>query len=336
MDLKRIMKTLELLAPLSLAAEWDNVGLLVEPSPPHHVDKILLTNDLTPPVVQEAVDKNVKLVISYHPPIFVPLKRLSQRSWKERVIVKCVENRIAVFSPHTSWDAVNGGINDWLLKAFDLKDSKPLEASTSLIDGYSHTVSMTVPQKAMPNLDKLEHTKLISSCLVEDKASVNLLCQPCDLVKVITIGKDNDVVDLQAVRLAETPVPERGSGRLGKLKTPTNLTELISQVKSHLDLPHVRVACPTDYSDFKVKTVAVCAGSGGSVLKNVTADLYLTGEMSHHEVLHAVHTNKSVILCDHSNTERGYFKDMQTKLTNQLPDVTVHISELDADPLSVV
>lgn len=85
-----------------------------------------------------------------------------------------------------------------------------------------------------------------------------------------------------------------------------------------------------------MKTVAVCAGSGGSVLKNVTADLYLTGEMSHHEVLHAVHTNKSVILCDHSNTERGYFKDMQTKLTNQLPDVTVHISELDADPLSVV
>ena len=58
------------------------------------------------------------MILSYHPPIFVPLKRLTQSSWKERLVVQCVENRIAVYSPHTSYDAVKGGVNDWLVQPF--------------------------------------------------------------------------------------------------------------------------------------------------------------------------------------------------------------------------
>ena len=88
MDLKKIVKKLRLLAPTTLAADWDNVGLLIEPSPPHIVSTMLLTNDLTLPVLEEAIDKKVNLVLSYHPPIFVPLKRLTQRSWKELIALK--------------------------------------------------------------------------------------------------------------------------------------------------------------------------------------------------------------------------------------------------------
>ena len=106
------------LAPTSLAGSWDNVGLLVEPSPPHRVDKILLTNDLTPPVLDEAVSLKSNMIISYHPPIFSSMKRLTQRQWKERAIIKCLEERIAVFSPHTSYDCVFGGVNDWLISCF--------------------------------------------------------------------------------------------------------------------------------------------------------------------------------------------------------------------------
>lgn len=103
---------------VSVVADWDNVGLLVEPAPPKYISKIMLTNDLTVPVLEEAKNKTVDLIISYHPPIFQPLKRLSQNSWKERILVDCIENRIAVFSPHTSHDALQGGVNDWLLSAF--------------------------------------------------------------------------------------------------------------------------------------------------------------------------------------------------------------------------
>lgn len=100
------------------AGSWDNVGLLLEPSPPHTVSKLLLTNDLTPPVMQEAVSKGVDMIVSYHPPIFAPLKRLTQSSWKERIVGVCLERRIALYSPHTSWDAAVDGVNDWLIGAF--------------------------------------------------------------------------------------------------------------------------------------------------------------------------------------------------------------------------
>ena len=86
-----------------------------------------------------------------------------------------------------------------------------------------------------------------------------------------------------------------------------------------------------------MSSVAVCAGSGGSVLRNVTADLYVTGEMSHHEVLHAVYNNSAVILCDHSNTERGYLNVLKSKLEECLDSKTsVIITEVDQDPLQIV
>ena len=102
----------------SLAGSWDNVGLLVEPSSPHVVSKVLLTNDLTESVMKEALEKQVNMILSYHPPIFMPMKRVTQSSWKERIVIKCLENRIAIFSPHTTYDAVPGGVNDWLIKPF--------------------------------------------------------------------------------------------------------------------------------------------------------------------------------------------------------------------------
>ena len=86
-----------------------------------------------------------------------------------------------------------------------------------------------------------------------------------------------------------------------------------------------------------VRSVAVCAGSGSSVLRGVLADLYVTGEMSHHEVLDAVHTGHSVILCHHSNTERGYLGVLRERLAELLSQkVHLLVSQTDADPLAIV
>ena len=124
--LQDVVKRLGEFACTKLAEKWDNVGLLVEPSGSHKVKKILLTNDLTQAVLEEAVQKSVNMIISYHPPIFVPLKRLSQGNWKERIITKCIEKRIAIYSPHTSYDAIKGGVNDWLVQCFGPGDVKPI------------------------------------------------------------------------------------------------------------------------------------------------------------------------------------------------------------------
>lgn len=115
MELKDVLKVLEDLAPLSLAEPWDNVGLLVEPSEPRPVKTVLLTNDLTEAVMEEARAEGCNLIISYHPPLFRPIKRLVQKDWKQRLVIRAVEAGIAVFSPHTSWDNVGGGVNDWLV-----------------------------------------------------------------------------------------------------------------------------------------------------------------------------------------------------------------------------
>ena len=120
MELSKVVKKLHKIASPALAGDWDNVGLLVEPSAPHIVKTVFLTNDLTPPVLQEAIREKSDLIVSYHPPLFMPLKRLTQKKWKEEIIVKCIENRIAVFSPHTSYDCVQDGVNDWLISCFGL------------------------------------------------------------------------------------------------------------------------------------------------------------------------------------------------------------------------
>lgn len=115
MDLKDVLQVMEQLAPLSLAESWDNVGLLVEPSKSRPIQTILLTNDLTLAVMEEAEAMRCNLIVSYHPPLFRPIKRLVQKDWKQLLAVRAIESGIAIFSPHTSWDSVKGGVNDWLV-----------------------------------------------------------------------------------------------------------------------------------------------------------------------------------------------------------------------------
>ena len=119
---------------------------------------------------------------------------------------------------------------------------------------------------------------------------------------------------------------------------------MISRIKSHLNLKHVRLAAaqtdasqPENPLQSRVQTIALCAGSGASVLRGKKADVYLTGEMSHHEVLDAVSRGVHVILCEHSNTERGFLTGFKKKLDLLLDEkVEVLVSLHDADPLQIL
>ena len=82
------------------------------------VERVFLTIDLTEEVMDEVEGlpgKKVGLIVAYHPPIFKPLKRLTQHSAYERVVIRAIESQVAVYSPHTAHDSMAGGINDWLL-----------------------------------------------------------------------------------------------------------------------------------------------------------------------------------------------------------------------------
>ncbi|XP_037026134.1 NIF3-like protein 1 [Bradysia coprophila] len=237
--LPEMVRVLEEFAPLSLAEKWDNVGLLIEPTKPRIVRSALVVNDLTEKVLENAINSSVDLIISYHPPIFVPMKRISQSNWKDRIVAKCLENQIAVYSPHTAWDAVDGGINDWLCSVITGKgvqfDSRPIT----------------------PNITD----------------------------------------------------PNRGAGRIIEMNQSKPFESVVETIKAGSNLNHVQIAIGSNQNMCsEIKTIALCAGSGASGLKGVPADLYVTGEMSHHDVLDAVHRNISVVLMNHSNSERGFFE----------------------------
>lgn len=127
-------------------------------------------------------------------------------------------------------------------------------------------------------------------------------------------------------------------GRLIRLTEPMTLNCIVELVKCHLKLQHVRLATADNAdNNTNVETIALCAGSGASLLKNVKADVFLTGEMSHHEVLDAVHRGTNVILCEHSNTERGFLSKWKEVLQLALGEgVQIDVSLNDHDPLQVV
>jgi len=338
MDLKQVVSQLEALAPTSLAESWDNVGLLIEPSGSKEVRKVLLTNDLTEPVLSEAVEEKVDMVISYHPPLFRPLKRLTKGNWKERVAVRCVEERIAVFSPHTSWDAVNGGINNWLLEPYGSGQATPVTPSTAPCHpgGFSHTVTITGTAVATDQIQALLSLPDISVSV--DASAITINCSKAQLPKVFAV-LPGELLECATVTAHELPpLPNTGAGRRLVLDTPVTLDEAVARTKKHLGLGHIRLALGNDRNlDSKIKSIAVCAGSGASVLGGCKADLLVTGEMSHHEVLDFVHKGISVILTEHSNCERGYLGLVKEKLGKALgEEVTILVSKKDRDPLQIV
>ncbi len=265
MQLERVLTLLREIAPLELAEEWDNVGLLLSPTRSPEVDRVLLTIDLTAAVFDEAVQFGAQLIVAYHPPIFAGLKRITNEDRTGALVLGCIERSIAVYSPHTALDAALGGVNDWLASAFDHRSARALAPKGALI------------------------------------------------------GASDDLTI--------------GQGRLIELSRPIDANAAIAAVKQHLQLERLRHAISHTAS---IQTVALCPGAGGALLAGVAADLYLTGEMRHHDVLAATARGTHVILTDHTNSERGYLPSFAERICAHAPHVTCRVATVDADPLSIV
>lgn len=338
MNLDKITKSLKNIAPLSLAEGWDNVGLLIEPSPPHVVNKILLTNDLTEAVMKEGIEQKVGLIVSYHPPIFQSLKRLVWNNPKQRIVTMAMENRVAVYSPHTSCDAVENGVNDWLAKSLGvLKLSHPIKP-TDTSEKFAFNVTC----------EKESFSKSFQRCMSRNfsdseisERSCTVSCNSGEVPKFMNlISKNCDYMEkLQITRNKAFNKSLNGMGRVCLLNENTTLEELLGSIKYHIGIPHLRVAIG-DNKTLKspLKSVALCAGSGSSILSGMKSDLYLTGEMSHHDVLAATSNGSSVVLCEHSNSERGFLKEFKEQIHQSLNDSSVEIllSQVDKDPLTVL
>src|SRR5579884_2270095 len=98
-----IIAFLEEFAPPSLAAEWDNVGLLLgDRQAP--VERIMTCLTVTPESAAEAVEAQAQLIVTHHPILFRPVKRLTTANAEGRMLLALVRAGVAVYSPHTAFD----------------------------------------------------------------------------------------------------------------------------------------------------------------------------------------------------------------------------------------
>lgn len=366
--LKDIVKIFEEYAPLELAGSWDNVGLLVDLAVHQPIKHILLTIDLTEQVLEEAIRDGANLIVSYHPPIFSALTRLVLADVKQRIVIRAIHHNIAIYSPHTSWDAVAGGINDWLASGLGTGKVSVIQPHKVSI-GAAYKVEVSVPDQHAAELKaELEsigcepvHCRAHDGCGGEGcrhNASRLVMSVSSKLLPSIlqTIQNNHPVCDpsWEVHALERVPSSDSGQGRLVSLDSPCSVRELIGRIKSHLHLRQLRVAFPASSSSSGsssspssadpdtrlVRTIAICAGAGASVVSSVRADVWWTGEMSHHEVLAGVAQGTCVVLCEHSNTERGFLASFKNTLENRVAAAggaaQVRISERDADPISLV
>jgi dinuclear metal center YbgI/SA1388 family protein len=130
-----------------------------------------------------------------------------------------------------------------------------------------------------------------------------------------------------------------GAGRYVRLSEPISLNDAIARIKRQLGVSQLRVAPSARHErGERIVSIAACAGAGGSVFEKLPSfDLFLTGEMRHHDVRERALGGSSVVLSEHTHTERGFLKVFAERLAVATADqVTFHVSRCDRDPLSLV
>ncbi len=368
MKVRDIVEVLEHIAPPELAAEWDNVGLLIGDDDAD-VRKLMLTIDLTPEVLTEAGRGQADMVMAYHPLIFRPLARLTASD--APVAYAATRRGLAVYSMHTALDAADGGTNDVLAEVLGLRDTRPLEPVAG--DDECKIVSF-VPSEDLSRV--AEAAFEAGAGRVGDYSECAFFCHGVGSFRggegshptVGQPGRHEAAEELRfetvaprslargvvsAVRDAhpyEEPVVDvyplvagaavAGMGRIGKLDRPVTAGTLINRVKKALGLKRMLVAGrPAGDGQPKIETAACCAGSCGSLFKAASAagaGFYLTGEMRHHDALAAAQAGMTVVCTGHSNSERIALCRLAERLGAEMPKLNVAVSKQDRDPFDVV
>jgi len=146
-NVQQIVENLTDLAPIDLAEEWDNCGLLVGDAD-KAVETVLVALDITPSVVQQAVQIGAQMIVSHHPVIFAPMRTLKANS----VPYSLAKYGIAACCLHTCLDKAAGGVNDALASRLKLQDISVAE------DGYTRIGTLKQPMQTTDFIDFVENS----------------------------------------------------------------------------------------------------------------------------------------------------------------------------------
>ena len=161
---KEVFSCLDALAPCAIKMEFDNVGLLAG-FPEAEVTKILTALDITDAVIDEAVEWGAELIVSHHPLIFHPLKRVTEDDNTGKKVIRLVQHRMSAICMHTNLDAAAGGVNDALMEALGVPVTGLLSVYGTMADGTPYGIERIgeLPE-ALPLEAFLARTKQALNC----------------------------------------------------------------------------------------------------------------------------------------------------------------------------
>lgn len=366
-----VIEIMEIIAPPHLAEQWDNSGLQIG-SKKWPVEKIWVALDPTRNVIQTACKNGVNLLITHHPMFFKPFKILDLDSALGKLVENCIYNRLSVYSAHTNFDSVRGGLNDIFsdriglsnCRIFDhVKPSEKLklvivtavENTDDLLNIFPNRKSVMVhrnihsvarqpeknkqAQKQRGELlnDQVDNWTEVGECKVEAVLSETeiefVISQIKQQAKIKKIHYEiSPLVDLNY---------EHGLGRVGDLKPSLSLKKLAFDIKRRLKLNSIRIVGDPDKM---ISKVAVCTGSGASLVgKFITseAQVYISGDIKYHDAMTVLDAGKGLIDVGHFSSEQLMIDAVAARIKNWVEQsascpVEVEACPLETEPFSVI
>lgn len=348
MIVQDIINAIEELAPLAYAENFDNTGLLVG-NENEEVSGVLVTLDTLENVVDEAIEKNCNLIVSFHPIIFSGLKKITGRNYVERVVLKAIQNNISIFAIHTALDNCFKGVNNEICEILGLNNTKILIPQKETIKKLLTFVPENNAEKVREALFTAGAGTIgnYSNCsfnikgtgtfngnensnpVVGEKGKTNF--EP-EISIGITYPKHRENLILKAlfeshpyeevayeITTLENKNQHIGIGMIGELSTPVNEIEFLEFLKEKMNVSCIR---HSELLGNKIKKVAVLGGSGSFAIENAIksgADIYITSDVKYHEFYKA---ESKVVIADIGHYESEQFtKSLLVRyLTKKFPN----------------
>lgn len=361
----RFVRILDTLAPVRLAESWDTVGLQIG-SMNWPVKKIWTALDPLPEVVEAACKNHVNLLVTHHPLFFKPIRKIDADSPTGKIIEMAMVHQLAIYSAHTNLDSVAGGVSDVLADRIGLEHRSVLSKRPGDMAKLVVFVPSTHVEAVLDTLFNLGAGRIgnYAGCSFRCDGKGTFLPEPGASPSIGNVGMATTVAEsrievlvpladagrilagLKTVHPYETPAwdmyplsgddPDNGLGRVGMLPVPVPMKDLVQTLKAALGLSTVKIV---GSADALVQRVALCAGSGGSLLNAAIssgADVYVSGDLGYHTARDAQQANIALIDVGHFSSERLIVDTLTTVIQaaakKQGLDVTVASAEVEADP----
>jgi dinuclear metal center YbgI/SA1388 family protein len=338
MNIRDVANYLEELAPLNYAEDFDNVGLLVG-SYTSVISGILVTLDTLEETVDEAIDKNCNLIVSFHPIIFDELKKLNGNSYVERVVLKAIKNDIAIYATHTALDNSKDGVSAKICEILGLQEAKVLIPKKGIIK----KLTTFVPTQNATTLRNALFDAGAGNIGNYDKCSFNVLGEGTfrgNEHSNPVIGKKGEIHTENETRISVVFESKNEASILKALQGSHPYEEvafdIITTENVHQNIGMGMVGkLPKELLHKKIKKVAVLGGSGSFAISNAKrcgADAYVSADFKYHEFFKA---EKSILLADIGHYESEQFTKnlLVDHLTKKFSNFAVILSEKSTNPI---